>query len=154
MITMKVMIINLIKTIYYDKFAIGLSLLCALHCLALPLFMLLLPTVSVVFLKDEGFHFYMVMMVLPVSSFALWIGFKQHHNFKVIVLGFSGLIILCITVMVGHELLGETMEKLLTLLGSSLICYSHYLNYKVCQQQENCDCHHPDGARQEEDITQ
>jgi len=142
-----------IKNIYYDKFAIGLSLLCTLHCFALPLFMLLLPTVSVLLLKDEGFHFYMVMMVLPISSFALWIGYNQHHNFKVIMLGISGLITLCITVFAGHELIGETTEKLLTLLGSSFICYSHYLNYKVCQQQDECDCHYPEGARQEENIS-
>jgi hypothetical protein len=114
--------------------------------------MLLLPTVSAVFLADEGFHFYMVMMVLPISSFALWVGYKQHHSFKILMKGVTGLIILSITVLLGHEQLGEVAEKLLTLLGSSFICYSHYLNYKMCQQQEHCDCHYASGARQEENI--
>ena len=114
--------------------------------------MLLLPTVSAVILADEGFHFYMVMMVLPISSFALWVGYKQHHSFKILMQGVTGLIILSITVLLGHEPLGEVAEKLLTLLGSSFICYSHYLNYKMCQQQEHCDCHYANGARQEENI--
>lgn len=140
------------KSIYYDKFAIGLSLLCTLHCLALPLVILLLPTVSAVFLNDEGFHFYMVMMVLPISSLALWIGFKQHGSAKIFLLGIMGLIILSMTVFLGHEALGETAEKLLTLLGSSFICYSHYLNYKNCQQQDQCDCHSADGMKQKGNI--
>ncbi len=141
-----------LKNIYYDKFAIGLSLLCTLHCLALPLLMLLLPTVSAVFLADEGFHSSMVMMVLPISSFALWVGYKQHHSFKILLQGVTGLIILSITVLLGHEQLGEVAEKLLTLLGSSFICYSHYLNYKMCQQQEHCDCHYASGIKQAENI--
>jgi len=128
------------KNIYYDKFAIGLSLLCTLHCLALPLLILLLPAVSAVFLTDEGFHFYMVMMVLPISCFSLWVGFKQHQEGKILLQGVTGLIILSITVLLGHEQLGEITEKLLTLLGSSFICYSHYLNYKVCQTEDNCCC--------------
>jgi len=145
------------KNIYYDKFAIGLSLLCTLHCLALPLLILLLPTVSTVFLSDEGFHFYMVMMVLPISSFALWVGYKQHGSSKILLQGILGLIILSITVFFGHEKLGEITEKLLTLLGSGFICYAHYLNYKNCQQQGNCDCHSPqrmkqEGMKQEENI--
>lgn len=141
-----------LKNIYYDKFAIGLSLLCTLHCLAMPLLILILPTVSAVFLADEGFHFYMVMMVLPISSFALWVGYNQHHSFKILLQGLTGLIILSITVFLGHEQLGEVAEKLLTLLGSSFICYSHYLNYKMCQQQEHCDCHYAGGIKQEENI--
>ncbi len=136
------------KNIYYDKFAIGLSLLCTIHCLALPLLMLLLPTVSAVFLADEGFHFYMVLMVLPISSFALWVGFKQHRSSKILLQGITGLIILSATVFLGHEQLGEITEKLMTLLGSSFICYSHYLNYKICQQQDNCDCHYGSRANQ------
>ena len=140
------------KNIYYDKFAIGLSLLCTLHCLALPLLILLLPTVSTVLLADEGFHFYMVMMVLPISSFALWFGFKQHGTAKILLQGIMGLIILSITVLLGHEHLGEITEKLLTLISSGFICYSHYLNYKNCQQQDNCDCHRPKGIKQVENI--
>ena len=114
--------------------------------------MLLLPTVSAVFLVDEGFHFYMVMMVLPISSFALWTGFKQHGNAKILLQGIMGLIILSITIFLGHEQLGEKTEKLLTLLGSGFICYSHYLNYKNCQQQDHCDCYYAGDIKQEENI--
>lgn len=113
---------------------------------------MLLPAVSAVFLENEGFHFYMVMMVLPISSFALWTGFKQHASSKILLPGIMGLIILSITVFLGHEQLGELTEKLLTLFGSSFICYSHYHNYKICQQQDSCDCHYYNVAKQEESI--
>lgn len=140
------------KNIYYDKFAIVLSLLCTLHCLALPLLILLLPTVSTVFLADESVHFYMVMMVLPISSFALWIGYKEHGSTRILLQGIFGLLLLSITVLLGHEQLGEVMEKLLTVLGSGFVCYAHYLNYKNCQRQENCDCHYSNGIKQEENM--
>ena len=37
-----------------DKAAIGLSLLCALHCLALPLFLSLFPALVAIGFQDEG----------------------------------------------------------------------------------------------------
>ena len=62
-----------------DKAAIGLSLLCALHCLALPLFLSLFPALVAIGFEDERFHLLMLVSVVPMSLFALTLGCRQHQ---------------------------------------------------------------------------
>lgn len=44
---------------YTDNFAIGLSMLCAIHCLLLPLILVALPSLGALQLQNEAFHFWM-----------------------------------------------------------------------------------------------
>ena len=66
-----------------DKMAITLSIACAIHCLALPLLLLLLPSFMVLQLNNEAFHTWMVIIVLPTSVYALFMGCKQHKRYKI-----------------------------------------------------------------------
>jgi len=54
-----------------DKLAIGLSLACSFHCLALPVLLALLPSMTALRLDNEAFHFWMAAAVIPSSIFAL-----------------------------------------------------------------------------------
>lgn len=125
----------------FDKVSIGLSLLCSLHCLAIPLLALLLPTASALSLENEGLHNILLALVLPISCSALFIGYKQHKNLNVLLIGIVGLIILCTTFWLGHAVLGEVVEKSITIMASLLIMYSHYLNYTKCLSDVDCSCH-------------
>ncbi|MBJ7527367.1 MAG: MerC family mercury resistance protein [Sphingomonadaceae bacterium] len=44
-----------------DRFAIGLSSLCLVHCLAAPLMLLLLPAAGLGFALPESFHIWMLL---------------------------------------------------------------------------------------------
>ena len=123
-----------------DKAAIGLSLLCAVHCLALPLAIALLPSLAAVGLADEAFHTWIVLAVIPLSTFALTLGCKKHRQMGVLYTGLLGLSFLCLTPLLGHELLGEAGEKILTLAGAGLIAASHINNFKLCQKGRACGC--------------
>lgn len=123
-----------------DKTAISLSLLCTLHCLVLPLAAVLLPSVAALPLGDETFHLWMLVAVLPVSAYALTMGCKKHQRYRLLSIGSMGLVILGIAAFLGHEILGETSEKTLTLLGASIIALVHVWNYRLCQHQDNCEC--------------
>ncbi len=52
---------------FTDKMAISLSLLCAIHCLALPLLIVLLPSITALQLYGEDFHLWMLLAVIPTS---------------------------------------------------------------------------------------
>jgi len=123
-----------------DKTAISLSLLCTIHCLALPLAVVLLPAIAALPLEDEAFHFWMVFAVVPISIYALTMGCKKHKNYRILLVGIIGLIILIATVFLGHNLLGETWEKIFTVIGSVFIALGHFWNYRLCQHPDNCDC--------------
>ncbi len=120
-----------------DKAAFSLSFLCALHCLALPLLIILVPAVSSLPLADEAFHLWMVFGVIPISLLGLSMGCKKHQRWSILLIGVVGLAILIATPVIGHEQLGEFWEKTLTLLGASIIAISHYLNAKLCQACKN-----------------
>ena len=117
-----------------DKLAITLSIACAIHCLALPLILLLLPSFLVLQLNNEAFHTWMVIIVLPTSVYALFMGCKQHKRYKLLFIGFLGLTLLVLALWIGNEY----WEKVFTLVGSAVIASGHYWNYRLCQQHPIC----------------
>jgi len=122
-----------------DQTSIGLSLVCAIHCLFVPVLLVALPSLASLPLDSETFHVWMVVAVLPISIFALTLGCKKHKRYKIIFLGALGLISL-ISALLLESLVGEIGEKLLTLLGAGLIAWGHFTNFKLCQQYDNPDC--------------
>lgn len=130
--------INLQK--FTDQVAIKLSLLCALHCLAFPLVLVLLPSVAALQLNNEAFHLWMVLAVIPISVYALAVGCGQHKRYHLLTLGLIGLICLISAVALDEFLLGEAWEKILTVIGAGMIVYGHYKNYRLCQLRVGCAC--------------
>lgn len=123
-----------------DKSAIGLSLLCSIHCLTFPIIITLSPTIAALQLDNEAFHLWMVLAVLPTSIFALTMGCKQHKHFYLIGLGLVGLTCLLLAVVLGEASLGEVGEKSLTVIGALIISFGHYKNYSYCATEESCKC--------------
>jgi len=111
-----------------------------MHCLAMPFAVILLPTIATLPLADETFHFWMLIAVLPISAYALTMGCKKHQRYRLLLIGGLGLCILVFAAYAGHDLLGETGEKALTVLGTTTLALGHLWNYRLCQQQERCDC--------------
>ena len=133
--------INQIKHQYAsDKFAMGLSLACVLHCFFVPSFLILTSGMLSVSLDNEFVHKLLVLVAVPISSFALIKGYKYHKTFSFISFGILGLVALILAVLLGESNLGELGEKGLTLLGSILVAYSHFKNYKMCIELD-CSCH-------------
>lgn len=123
-----------------DKAAIGLSFICALHCLLLPIAIALLPSAAMFGFDDEWFHRLLLVFVLPVSVFALVSGLKRHKKISVLTIGITGLIILIVDAAFGHEVFGETGERLITLLGSVSVAISHLWNFHLCQLRTSKIC--------------
>ena len=122
-----------------DRAAISLSFLCVLHCLALPLIIMMLPALTTFNLQDEAVHLWMLVAVIPTSLFALTMGCRKHKNYNVIGLGIVGLTIILASAFLGHDLLGETGETVLTTVGAIFIAVVHLINQRLCRQS-NCQC--------------
>lgn len=125
-----------------DKIAISLSVLCAVHCFATPMLIVLIPAFASLPLGSESLHFWMVVGVLPISLFSLTLGCKKHRKFHVASIGLIGLALMVIAVAGEAIGFGEVMEKALTLSGALLIALAHFWNYRLCQQGgHSCECH-------------
>jgi MFS family permease len=121
-----------------DKFAIGLSLMCTVHCFATPVILALLPSFAVLQINGEQFHLWVLAAVLPTSLLALSLGCKKHKRTRYMACGVVGLAFLIIAVLLGQE----EAEKALTLIGSAFIALAHWFNYQQCfkKNNENCPC--------------
>ena len=121
-----------------DKMAIELSIACALHYLAFPVLILMLPSMAALNLENEAFHVWMVVAVIPCSVYATFLGFKEHNRRQLCVLGSIGLSMLVL--VLGEARIGEAGEKIMTLLGASLVAVGHWFNYRLCQARHHKDC--------------
>ena len=123
-----------------DKSAIALSVLCALHCLLLPAAIVLYPSTLGFLPGDESVHLALLFGVIPISAYALIKGGKVHKSRKVFITGISGLLVLVAAVVLGHDVLGEIGEKILTVLGSIVVIIAHVRNHLICRAT-GCECH-------------
>lgn len=81
-------------TAWLDSLAAGLSLLCAIHCLVMPVLMVALPILATSFLADANFHLWMLLLVVPFTTTALFLGCRKHRDQLVMACGATGLILL------------------------------------------------------------
>ena len=117
-----------------DNIAIGFSVVCALHCLLLPIAVILSPAISATFLGSEDFHKTLLYFVIPSSIIALSLGCKMHGKYNVYLYGIFGIAILLSAVFFGHDYFGETGERILTLLGAGIVSFGHFKNQKLCAE--------------------
>ena len=123
-----------------DKIALSVSLVCVLHCFFVPSFIILASGVFPLALDNEGVHKLIVLIAVPLSIYALYLGRINHKTTTFIPPAIFGLSLLIIAVVLGEAALGELSEKGLTLLGSIFVAYAHYKNHQACKKVD-CDCH-------------
>jgi hypothetical protein len=114
-----------------DKAAVALSGLCLLHCLALPLVLLLLPFVSA--LSLDRLHGQMLIVVIPVSVVALLLGFRRHRSRLVLLAGVVGMVLLIIGGTLAHNRLGIAADRTLTIAGAVVLAFTHYRNSRLAR---------------------
>lgn len=122
-----------------DKVAVSTSAICAVHCLCLPLLLGVFPAMGATFFGDEFFHVLLLWLVIPLSLIALSLGCRKHKSRLVAVFGVIGLAFLVVAASAGHDVLGETGERIATLVGAIAIAAGHLRNYTLCRR---VDCDH------------
>lgn len=92
------------------------------------------------FLAEEAFHQWLAIVVIPFSVFALYLGCKHHKRTQLLCLGLTGVGVLLVCAAFGHDLFGETGEKIVTVFGACIIAVAHVRNYLLCRDHRDCDC--------------
>jgi hypothetical protein len=123
-----------------DKLAIAVSLVCVIHCFALPSIIIFISAFFPVAFQNELVHVSLLLVAVPVSVLALALGYKNHKTTSFVPVGLLGLALLVLAVVLDENLLGVVGEKGLTLLGSTLVAYAHFKNHQICKKMD-CSCH-------------
>ena len=111
-----------------DRVAVMLSAVCLLHCMAIPLVILVLPALSGLLLGSETLvHWLLLGVAVPISGLALWVGYSRYRNLRSVLLGTVGLLLMFVAVT---HLFGRAPEVPLTLVGVALVACAHLLNIR------------------------
>ena len=123
---------------HIDKISIGLSALCAVHCLVLPVVAGVLPALTAVTASHSHFHLLMLIVVIPLSGLALGAGWLRHRDRNVLAHGVCGMGLMMLAVTLGHDLLGDAGERWATLAGTFLLAAGHLRNFRQCRPADGC----------------
>ncbi|WP_448664628.1 MerC domain-containing protein [Sphingomonas sp. CJ20] len=112
----------------YDGMAIGASILCLIHCLLLPLLIVLVPTLAAFLAVPESFHLWALAFAVPSSVGALGTGYRRHHELRPIVIVIPGIVLLSVGAIAASS---EWMETALTVPGALLLAIGHAVNWRA-----------------------
>lgn len=112
---------------WLDGVGVGISGLCILHCLLLPLIIALAPAWSSWLALPEDLHVWLLAMALPFSGIVLWRASKRYTRTKVSLgLGVAGLALMSVGIFVEKE----NAEVFLTTAGAGLVAIAHLRNWR------------------------
>lgn len=123
------------EAIVVDKAAIGVSLLCVVHCLSIPFILAFGPALNLWIWGSEGFHLALLTVVIPLSLVAFGLGYRFHHNRKMLLPGILGLVIVTSAAIAEMFWIGPVTAAVITTSGGALLIFAHWLNLK---SQKNC----------------
>ncbi len=119
---------------FTDYTSISLAGICAVHCFLVPAMLILFPVVGSTFVFEEVFHKLMLLLVIPASSVAMFLGCRRHKDFSVIMLGVLGLCLL----IAGTFLFTGYGEYVTTLTGAFIMVLGHLRNFRLCRKDGCC----------------
>ena len=121
-----------------DRIGATASLICALHCAALPFVLAVLPTLGLGFLADHLFERIFIACASALAIAMLLRGYRHHHDRRALTLLAPGLALLWTGgfLVDGHDTVG--LHALLVVLGGSCVALAHLTNLRL--QHAHCDC--------------
>ncbi len=137
-----------------DQLAIGMAVICGIHCLMMPIILALLPIVAASFFAHEHFHLWMLLLVLPTTSISIFMGCRKHRDKWTAALSLTGLgIMIAVTIFeyATHTSCATCAgcarsadapvppSAWCNTIGGLFLASAHVRNFKLCRNS-NC-CH-------------
>lgn len=112
-----------------DQVAIGLSLVCILHC-SVPLLPLIFPLLGLETLRagsqmDYVFHVVLFAVGIPLSFWSLYATYKHHRRWRSTCLIVTGFILLGGAILIATE----NTHVFFTLVGATVLAIGHLVNF-------------------------
>ena len=119
-----------------DKVGTCISLTCAVHCMALPLIITILPFMGLGFLAGGTFEFGMIFFSLTLATMSLCWGTRIHGNRQILLFILAALIFF----LTGHSIESHWHWIFMAVGGTSL-AFGHILNNRLCRSCPDCSGH-------------
>ena len=140
-----------------DKLAISMAVLCAIHCLIVPILIVLVPLINTTFFVHKDFHLWMLIAVFPTTLASILIGCRKHKDRFVLASCFLGLASLVLAFYLQQQGIvrcescaaeGGISEigsvAWINTLGGAFLVVAHSRNFYLCRKascsKENSEC--------------
>ena len=120
-----------VRDSWLDRVGMGVGLICAVHCLAMPVLIGVLPLVGLTFVAEEPFEWAVVGLVaiLAIAS-ALW-GYQKHKVLRVLMSFAGALGLMGLGLWNAHNTFwGDG----LVILGGLAVAATHLMSARLCRQ--------------------
>ena len=116
-----------------DMVGIGLSLLCLIHCMALPVLIAFAPAILRGLPGDDVTHRSLAVAIGFVGFLAFRSGYKVHRRRLVLAAFITGLLMVSIAAVLGDQVLTEYGEAAITVCGGLVLVTAHLINRSFCR---------------------
>lgn len=116
------------KTQTYDIIAMTSSLICAIHCAAVPILLSFSYLSSLHFLHNPIIEWSFIGLGIVFVFISLWPSYKKaHHNSRPLLIAAVGFGIIAL----GRLDFSEAWETVNTVSGAILVSVAHFVNWKI-----------------------
>jgi len=117
-----------IRSISYDIIALSNSLICALHCVAVPIALSFSSLTSLHFLHHPLIEWSFIILGVVLVFVSLWPSYRKvHYKAKPLLIAGGGFGLIALSRLD----LSEIWEIFNTVIGAILVANAHYLNWKL-----------------------
>lgn len=133
-----------LKTAGWDFVGILVSGLCVLHCLAVPLVLIVFPAIGAsLFPSEDMTHVVLLAFILGAAGVAFISGYRVHGQWRPVAWMAVGMVFVVYATFFAHDHLGHLWEPIIAIAGSLALIRAHYLNHH-CKQCEHEHSRHAD----------
>jgi hypothetical protein len=123
-----------------DRLGAMASLLCAIHCAALPFLLAILPALGLGFLANHGFERGFIAFASVLALTMAVLGYRRHRIARAFALLVPGLLLLWVGGFV-FDLGGATFwHSLFVVAGGTCVSLAHIVNLRLAREPQVCDC--------------
>ena len=117
-----------------DSVGASLSMLCAIHCIALPLLITLLPLLGLEFLLGASLERIFILCSIIFATGNLCWGFRLHRRLRGLFALTTGIAL----IFAGRSLMDNAYEVTFTVVGASFLAAAHLMNRHLCHICQLC----------------
>lgn len=119
--------------VHLDFIGFSASMLCAIHCAALPFLLSMAPLAGLQFLDNPWIEYSIILLSLAIASNALVHGYRRHHRrLPALIIAIIGFVFIGL----GQLQYNEWYEILLTTIGGVTVATAHLINWKYLQKSK------------------
>ena len=112
-----------------------LSVACAIHCLAMPLLVAVLPLIGLGFLANESAELVLITGAIGLAIGSLAWGVRHHRSWRALLI----LIVALVFIVTARTAVEGTFEVVFYSIGAILLASAHLVNRHLCKTCPACE---------------